>query len=143
MLLALIGVALFSWFADKILASPELVKHDNTEVGKIKNRYNPIELGYNSTFASRYPWNTSRNFTIGDTHPGNPKPFIDIPEQKRKLAPSTGNKDYILEDAKASAYALVHERFNLEEHHRFDPDFGDRYPKMTPYRKSKVAYLYE
>ena len=143
MLLALIGVALFSWFSDKLLSSPELVTHDNKEVSEIKNRYNPTELGYGSTFSSRYPWRTDRNHTIGDIHPGNPKPFIDIPEQKRKLTPSTGNKDYIIEDAKASAYKLVHERFNLEEHHRFDPDFGDRYPKMIPYRKSKVAWLYE
>lgn len=143
MLYALIAVALFSWLVDKMVHQVTLVGSDKKEVGEIKNKYNPIELGYNRALDSRYPWRTDRNHRIGDLHPGNPKPFIDIPEQKRKLAVSDGRQDYILENAKNSAYKLVHERYNLETHHRFDPDFGDQYPRMTPWRKSKVAYLYE
>lgn len=138
------GVAAFSWLVDKLAASPTLVDHANKPISEIKDKYNPIELGYTRALSSAIPWRTDKNHTIGDIHPGNPKPFIDIPEMKRKLAPSDGNQDYILEDAKAKAYKLVHERFNLEEHHRFDPDFGDKYPNnMTPWRKSRVAYLYE
>lgn len=143
MLYLLIGAVVVSWFVDKMVGRQTLVNDQNQEITEFKNKYNPIELGYNRALNSRYPWKTDRNHRIGDVHPGNPKPFVDIPELKRKLAPSDGRQDYILEDAKASAYKLVHERFNLEEHHRLDPEAAHKYPKMTPWRKSKVAYLYQ
>ena len=143
MLFALIGAALFSWFVDKMVGVQPLINENNETITEIKNKYNPIELGYNRALESRYPWRTDRNHRIGDLHPGNPKPFIDIPELKRKLAVSDGKQDYILQNAKNSAYKLVHERFNLEEHHRLDPEQAHKYPKMTPWRKSKVNFLYE
>lgn len=136
------GVAVFGWLVDKVVGPTTLVDHENKPI-TIKNKYNPVELGYNRALDSARPWRTDKNHTIGDIHPGNPLPFIDIPESKRKLAPSDGVQDYILPGVKQDAYKLVHERYNLEEHHRFDPDFGDMYPKMTPWRKSRVAYLYD
>lgn len=142
MLYILLLAAAFSWFVDKLVGDNNLlIGSDNTEIKEIKNKYNPVELGYTRTFNSRYPWRTDKNHTIGDYDPSNPKPFIDIPELKRKLAVSDGKQDYILDDAKSKSYKLIHERYNLEEHHRFDPDFGDKYPIMIPYRKSRVARL--
>lgn len=89
MLFALIGAALFSWFVDKLVGVQPLVSGNNEPITEIKNKYNPIELGYNRALESRYPWRTDRNHRIGDLHPGNPKPFIDIPELKRKLETCT------------------------------------------------------
>lgn len=143
MLFALIGAAILSWFVDKMVGRETLTGSDNKEIPKIENKYNPVELGFTRALSSRYPWKTDRNHTIGDIHPGNPKPFVDIPELKRKLAPSTGRHSFVLENVKNSAYRLVNERYNLEEHHRLDPEDGNKYPKMTPWRKSKVAYLYQ
>lgn len=143
MLFALIGAALFSWFVDKLVGVQPLVTSENKVIAEIENKYNPIELGYNRALSSRYPWKTDRNHTIGDIHPGNPKPFIDIPELKRKLAVSDGKQDYILQNVKNSAYKLVDERFNMEVHPRLDIEHAHKYPKMTPWRKSKVSYLYE
>lgn len=143
MLILLLAAAAFSWFIDKMVGNTVLVSSEGKEITDIKNKYNPVELGYTRTFNSRYPWRTDRNHTIGDYEPSNPKPFIDIPELKRKLTVSDGRQDYIIEDAKSKAYKLIHERYNLEEHHRFDPDFGDKYPIMPPYRKSRVAGFYK
>ena len=53
MLYALIAVALFSWFVDKMVHQVTLVTADNKEITDIKNKYNPIELGYNRALDSR------------------------------------------------------------------------------------------
>ena len=139
----LIGFALFGWFLDKAVSDNRLVAFSGDKVTEIKNRFNPTELGYNSTFSSRYPWKRDKNHTIGDIDPSNPKPFIDMVPLKRKLAVSDGRQKYVVDDVKSSAYKLVHERENLEEYHKFDPDYGHNYPKMVPYRKSKIASLYD
>lgn len=143
MLWALIAFAVSGWFLDKLVYRQTIVTADNKPVTEIKSIYNPVELGYNRMFNSRYPWKTDKNHRIGDIDPSNPKPFIDIPPLKRKLAPSDGGKEKILPDLKKQAYELIHERENLETHHKFDPDFGHNFPKMIPFRKSRVASLYE
>lgn len=143
MLYAFIAVALIGWFIEKMVEPPKIVNSDNQEITNVKNRYNPIELGYNRVFDRRIPYRVDRNHTIGDYHPGNPHPFIDIPELKRKLTVSDGRQSYIIPDAKEKAYKLVHERYNLEEHHRFDQDLGGKFIKMIPWRQSRGAFLYE
>lgn len=143
MLYAFIAVAIFSWFIDKVMQPPKVVNSNNEEVANAKNKYFPVELGFTRALDRRIPWRTGRNNTIGDRDPSNPKPFIDIPELKRKLTTSDGRQDYILPDVKEKAYKLVHERFNLEEHHRFDQDLGGKYIKMVPWRKSRVASFHE
>lgn len=143
MLWALITLACTGWFIDKMVNRQTIVNSDNKPVTEIKNIYNPVELGYTRAFNSRYPWRTDKNHTIGDIDPGNPKPFIDIPELKRKMAPSDGGKEKILPDIKKKTYELIHERENLETHHKFDPDFGHSFPKMIPFRQSRVASLYQ
>lgn len=143
MLYAFIAVAIFSWFIDKMVQPPKLVDSDNKEITEVKNRFFPKELGFVRALDRRIPWRSDRNHTIGDRDPSNPKPFIDIPELKRKLTTSDGKQDYILPDAKEKAYRLIHERFNLEEHHRFDQDIGGKYIKMTPWRQSRVAAFHE
>lgn len=139
MLFYLIGVVLFGWFIDKVAGQNTLYSGGKAMVAsEFANKYNPVELGFNRMFNSRYPWKTDKNHTIGDIDPSNPKPFVDPVGYRRKLSVNDGKQKYTLGDNKQKAYALIHERYNLEEHHKFDPDFGHKYPKATPWRKSKI-----
>lgn len=142
MFAAILGAAALTWVLDKSdLSGTNLNKPDGQDI-KVKDRYHPIELGYNQQLSTNLPWGFDRTRHIGDISDTNPLPYVN-PQQGGENTNVTDMKQAVLPNQLARFRNIVHQRENLEEYWRFDNYLGDAFPNNTAiHRQSSIAYRY-
>jgi hypothetical protein len=142
MLPALLGVAALTWALDKSnLSSIQLTQPDGDKI-TVKNKFNPVELGYDQQLAKNLSWGWDRTRRIGDVSDNNPLPYVN-PQGGGENTNVTNMKQAVLPDQLKRFRQLVHQRENIEEYWRFDNYLGDVFPNdMATHRLSSIANRY-
>lgn len=142
MFAAILGAAALTWALDKSNpTNPQLKQPDGAKIS-VKDRYHPVELGYDQQLAKNLPWGWDRTRHIGDVSDNNPLPYVN-PQQGGENTNVTNMKQAVLPDQLKRFRQLVHQRENIDEYWRFDNYLGDVFPNdMATHRLSSIANRY-
>lgn len=142
MFAAILGAAALTWALDKSNpTSAELNQPDGSKIA-VKDRYNPVELGYDQQLAKNLPWGWDRTRHIGDVSDNNPLPYVNV-QGGGGNTNVTNMRQAVLPDQLKRFRQLVHQRENIDEYWRFDNYLGDVFPNdMATHRLSSIANRY-
>lgn len=142
MLLFLLAGAALTWVVDKYGPDENAFIDNKGDKIKIKDPYNPIELGYARQLGKNYQWSTEKSRHLGEWSYKNPMPYINVQGGGENTRVSD-MRQVVLPDQKKRFAAIVHKKENIEEYWRFDNWLGGVFPDAAPPRQSAIAYRYE
>lgn len=117
-------------------------QYNSEDLPKIKDPYDPVELGFENQLGRRLPHTTDQNHQISDINTKISLPIVNPLQGADRISESQLRTGINLNEQKKRYLKLLSQKINEYEWWRFDPWDGIIIPEKNRPRDSSVAYRY-